>query len=101
MFQISYSEVATEPSEKSEDATRMEIDLESLENWVIRNSDDGEPFRISPKDMILLVREAIWWRDQTLELQDELAKAQDMVEDALRIANSNAKAAQDALGLVR
>lgn len=101
MFQISYSEVATEPSEKSEDATRMEIDLESLENWVIRNSGDGEPFRISPKDMILLVREAIWWRDQTLELQDELAKAQDMVEDALKIANSNAKAAQDALGLVR
>lgn len=101
MFQISYSEVATEPTGESEAATRMEIDLESLENWVIRNSGDNEPFRISPRDMVLLVREAIWWRDHSLELQDELAKAQAMVEDALKIANSNAKAAQDALGLVR
>ncbi len=83
MFQISYSEAATEPSESSEAVTRMEIDLESLENWVISNSEDNETFRISPQNMILLVREAIRWRNQSLELLDRLEKAQDMVEYAL------------------
>lgn len=102
MFQLSYSESTPEHrSDQSDADTRLEIDLESLEKWVIANSGDGEPFTISPQDILHLIHEAMYWRDQSVEAHEELMGSQDMIEDLLFVTESNRKSAQNALGMIR
>lgn len=102
MFQLSYSEPPEDHSEENEELdSRLEIDLESLEKWVIANSADGEPFSISPRDMLQLIHEAMYWRERALEAEENLTGSQDMIEDLFSIAEDNRKSAQTALGVIR
>ncbi len=102
MFQLTYSEPTEEHSGENESGsdTELGLDLDSLEKWVIANYSDEEPFTISPEDLLGLVHEAMYWRNQVYEAQDALAGSQGMSEDLFSIAEDNRKSAQTALKMI-
>ena len=100
MFQLTYSEPEDPPIAVADEETRLEIDLESLERWVIANSSGAGLLSISPEALLSLVHEAMYWRDQVHGAQEALAESQAMVGDLFSIAETNRKSAQTALGLI-
>lgn len=100
MFQLTYSEPEDPPIAVTDEETRLEIDLESLEKWVIANSSGRKLLSISPEALLSLVREAMYWRNQVYEAQDALAGGQGMSEDLFSIAEDNRKSAQTALKMI-
>lgn len=100
MFQLTYSEPEDPPIAVADEETRLEIDLESLEKWVIANSSGRKLVSISPEDLLGLVHEAMYWRNQVHGAQEALAGSQGMSEDLFSIAETNRKSAQTALGLI-
>lgn len=104
MFQLTYSEPEDPPIAVADEETRLEIDLESLEKWVIANSSGrklfSKLFPISPEDLLGLIHEAMYWRDQVHGAQEALAGSQGMSEDLFSIAEDNRKSAQTALKMI-
>lgn len=100
MFQLTYSEPEDPPIAVADEETRLEIDLESLEKWVIANSSGRKLLSISPEDLLGLVHEAMYWRNQVHGAREALAGSQGMSEDLFSIAEDNRKSAQTALGLI-
>lgn len=100
MFQLTYSEPEDSPIAVADAETRLEIDLESLERWVIANSSGAGLLSISPEALLSLVHEAMYWRNQVHGAQEALAESQGMIEDLISIVENNQKLAQTALKMI-